>query len=233
MTSFDIKLDKFIYNLPQLSDEDEKLLLQKEKEKIECEIKFKYATIKNKSGIPPRYKQASLIDFDENIVKQYHNALQSILTGEAILIHSQIPGSGKTHFACAIMRSIILNDEIEALKTNKINFCSGIIFLTAPDFMLILRDTIKSENISEMSAMSIYKNCDILILDDYGAENYTQYSAECIYSIINYRYNNNKITIVTTNLSLAALKDRDSRIYSRVSSGIIIQMPDKNWRKKS
>lgn len=230
MSSFEIKDDfkkqlMSFSSLPTIGEEDEK-------SKKESEIREKYSEIKNKSEIPPRYKGASIIDFDQNLIKQYQDSIQSILSGEFLLIHSQIPGSGKTHFATAIMNDIILRDENEAIKINKVNFYRGIKFLTAPDFMLVLKHCIKSDNTSEMSAMDIYKKCDILLLDDYGAENNTPYSSECIYSIVNHRYNHKKITIITTNLSINTLKDRDSRIYSRISCGTIIQMPDKNWRKK-
>ena len=64
-------------------------------------------------------------------------------------------------------------------------------------------------------------NCDLLIIDDLGAEptikNITQ---EHIYNIINERLVNNRPFIITTNLSPVALIDRyDQRIASRITAG--------------
>ncbi len=77
-----------------------------------------------------------------------------------------------------------------------------------------------NEEFDENAKMQIdfIRNFDLLIIDDLGTELVTTYTAEVLFDLINTRFNENKKTIISTNLSLTELKD----IYSeRVSSRII------------
>ena len=61
---------------------------------------------------------------------------------------------------------------------------------------------------------------DLLILDDLGAERGTEYALEQVFAVIDARYRSRKPLIVTTNLTLDALKHPDdlahARIYDRI-----------------
>lgn len=48
----------------------------------------------------------------------------------------------------------------------------------------------------------------LLIIDDFGIERETDYTLEQIYNIVDSRYRNQRPLIVTTNLALGELKDR-------------------------
>ncbi|MBQ6542839.1 MAG: ATP-binding protein, partial [Clostridia bacterium] len=60
--------------------------------------------------------------------------------------------------------------------------------------------------------------CDLLIIDDLGCEFGTQFSASEIYNIINYRINQSKPFIISTNLDWEELEKKYSK---RVASRII------------
>jgi len=66
------------------------------------------------------------------------------------------------------------------------------------------------------------KNASLLILDDLGAENSTDWAREKIYEIIDSRYRDKKPIIITTNLKLEQLMeklaggDRVYRTYDRI-----------------
>lgn len=64
------------------------------------------------------------------------------------------------------------------------------------------------------------RGCDLLVLDDFGAERDTSYMAEQTYDIINERYKARKPLLVTTNLNpadMASCADiTQRRIYERV-----------------
>ena len=63
------------------------------------------------------------------------------------------------------------------------------------------------------------KECDLLLLDDLGAEFESTFYVSCLYELINSRTGYGKPTIVNTNLSGAELKKRYSdRIVSRLYS---------------
>jgi DNA replication protein DnaC len=63
-------------------------------------------------------------------------------------------------------------------------------------------------------------NAPLLVLDDVGTERNTEYSNEQVYEIINTRYKSKKPLIVTTNLTMSAMKNAEDvthrRIYDRI-----------------
>ena len=62
-----------------------------------------------------------------------------------------------------------------------------------------------------------YFSCDLLIIDDLGAELSNQFTASCLYNLINTRYNMGKSCIINTNLNLSEIEKRYSqRIFSRL-----------------
>jgi len=70
------------------------------------------------------------------------------------------------------------------------------------------------------------KNCDTLILDDLGAENGTPWVMSILDMLIDYRYENQNSTIITSNVN--SIDDLPARIASRLSEGNTckINMPD-------
>ena len=62
-----------------------------------------------------------------------------------------------------------------------------------------------------------YLDCEILILDDLGTEFINQFALSALYNLINTRQNTGKITIISSNLSQAALRQKyEDRIFSRL-----------------
>lgn len=102
-------------------------------------------------------------------------------------------GSGKTFLAASIA-----NELMEAQLQ--------VLFLVVPDLLDELRATYKSE-VNEMDLLDTARTIPFLILDDLGAHNYTDWTRNRIYSIINYRMNELLPTIITSNLSLDEMED--------------------------
>lgn len=102
-------------------------------------------------------------------------------------------GSGKTFLAAAIANKLI---------ESKFH----VLFLIVPDLLDELRATFKSE-INELDLLDSARTIPILILDDLGAHNYTDWTRNRLYSIINYRINEQLPTVITSNLSLDEMED--------------------------
>jgi len=115
-------------------------------------------------------------------------------------------GSGKTFLACAIANAL-LEDGKEVL------------FVVVPDLLDQLRATYDHANgYTEQDLMDTAREVGVLILDDLGAHNYTDWARNKLYSIINYRLNNALPTVITTNLDLAELEEY---IGERTTSRIV------------
>jgi len=102
-------------------------------------------------------------------------------------------GSGKTFLAASIANKL-MESQLQVL------------FLVVPDLLDELRATYKSE-INEIDLLDSARTIPFLILDDLGAHNYTDWTRNRIYSIINYRMNELLPTIITSNLSLDEMED--------------------------
>lgn len=69
------------------------------------------------------------------------------------------------------------------------------------------------------NAYSDLYQCGLLIIDDLGTELTNQFTASQLFSLLNERHLGKKSTLISTNLSLAELRDRYSdRIFSRITS---------------
>ncbi len=114
-------------------------------------------------------------------------------------------GTGKTHLSTAIAREVIKSgfDVIYDTTQNIISDFETDRFKNAYS---------QADNISDK-----YLECDLLIMDDLGAEFTTQFTVSCIYNLINTRQNRGLSTIISTNLEMKELSSKyEDRIYSRL-----------------
>lgn len=112
-------------------------------------------------------------------------------------------GCGKTHLAAAIAN--IAEQRGVA-----------VIFAIVPDLLDHLRATFAPS--SDMPYDALFdkvRESELLVLDDFGAENSTAWATEKLFQLINYRYNYRMPTVITTNHRLLA--HMDERIRSRLS----------------
>ncbi|HMM07196.1 MAG TPA: ATP-binding protein [Clostridiales bacterium] len=111
---------------------------------------------------------------------------------KGLFLHGSV-GTGKT-----LLVSALCND----LTRHGIR-C---VFITVDDMMGKIRETFKSD-VSEMSVRNEYKNVPVLILDDLGKEKATDWHTSTLFDIIDSRYSNGLITIVTANHNSETLKE--------------------------
>lgn len=113
-------------------------------------------------------------------------------------------GTGKTHISTAIAKAVI-SQGFDVLYDSVQNIVN--------DFE---RDKFRSGYNSEQTSDK-YNECDLLIIDDLGAEFITQFSVSALYNLINTRQNKGLSTIISTNLSASELAGKyEGRIYSRI-----------------
>lgn len=113
-------------------------------------------------------------------------------------------GGGKTFLAACIANALIDRD-IPATMT------------TIPKLVATMTRDFGAER---GNVLYMVANAPLLVLDDVGTERNTEYSNEQVYEIINTRYKAKKPLIVTTNLTMSAMKNAEDvthrRIYDRI-----------------
>jgi DNA replication protein DnaC len=94
-----------------------------------------------------------------------------------------------------------------------------IAFHNFPKMLDRLRSEINSKDFQDSGLLKyISETGELLILDDVGAEKFTEWSIEILYKIINERYEKKLNTIIISNLSLSELAQRvGDRITSRIA----------------
>lgn len=124
-------------------------------------------------------------------------------------------GVGKTHLAASIAN--------EAAK-------HGVptLFLTVPDLLDELRATFSDGETSFRDRFDEIRTAPLIILDDFGTQNTTEWAREKLFQILNHRYTNRLSVVITTNL---AMEEIEARLRSRILDPslvdrVYVQSPD-------
>jgi len=116
-------------------------------------------------------------------------------------------GSGKTHLAAAIA-----NEAVEIGVPT--------LFLTVPDLLDTLRASFDSDDTSFEDSFERVRSAPLLILDDFGTHNATEWAREKLFQILNHRYVNRLPLVVTMNLPMEEI---EGRLRSRLSDRALVQ----------
>lgn len=166
-----------------------------EEEKRREAMQRKIQRLLGQSGIKRRFQQRTFPNFRQDtpgraknyrIAKEYaDNFAYHRARGDGLYIEGT-NGTGKTHLAAAIALQLIGNG-------------IPVICKTSSDLLLDIKKSFDGEGVRESEVLDIYKRVDLLIIDDLGKEQCSDWSMSTLYSILNDRYEDMKPTIVTTN----------------------------------
>ncbi len=151
----------------------------------------------------------------DSIERAFNQARQFVQSQNGWLVLQGSYGSGKTHLAAAI------TNESASLGVPAI-------FITVPDLLDQLRFAYNSPETTFEERFEAVRRAPLLVLDDFGTQNATEWAEEKLFQILNFRYTNRLPLVVTTNLPL---DDIEPRLRSRLQdpelvTRVTIMAPD-------
>lgn len=157
------------------------------------------------SRISPRFRDRTFENFsltaENRVAYEASVGFQVGPEGMGLLFHGPC-GIGKTHLAAAIANRLMGKMEL--------------LYISCPDLLLELREAFQGKRVE--NKLNIAKSIPLLFLDDIGAEKPSEWVQETLFVLLNYRYEHQLPTILTTNFSLKELSIRlGDRIVSRIS----------------
>jgi DNA replication protein DnaC len=156
---------------------------------------------------PKRYENAKWEDVSP-VVKEAFEAM--LKGGKSIYLHGAV-GTGKTHTCWAIKMKY---DQPQAYRYMRIWNVVDLMHKIRQDFD---RQSYDKRRPEEELTDRDERERRVLILDDLGAEKATEFVAETLYRIINFRYVNILPTIITSNCTVQELADKiGERSASRI-----------------
>lgn len=154
-------------------------------------------------------------------IKEYLNNFPEYQErGMGLYIFSSTKGSGKTRMAASIANELMNN------QNKQVKFASSTAILNE-----IKRTWGKDSQESESRVIDAITTSQVLVIDDFGAENPTDWVRERFNYIIDDRYANKRVTIITSNESVNTLP-YDKRVTTRIrESTFQIQFPEESVRE--
>lgn len=189
------------------------------------------------ANIPETFKEIRLNSFDTNAYSTADNRNKAEIAlkcanywlsefetlkerGMGLYLYSKTKGSGKTRMAVSIA------NELMHEKGCQVKFCTSLQILNE------IKSTWDKQSLgSESSLLDFLSTSEILIIDDFGAEQSDKpWINERFYQIINNRYVDKKITIFTSNERLDLLR-YDDRITNRIKERVFqVPFPEESVR---
>ena len=149
-------------------------------------------------GCSPRQRMGDILDFCKKYAATFDDDSPSLLFyGET--------GLGKTHLSLSIAGEVI-------------NAGHSVLYNSAQNIFNELQKERFGRGDADGRFEPMVLECDLLVIDDLGAEFSTQFTNAALYNIINTRINSGLPTIISTNLNM---KDLEERYTRRVSSRLI------------
>lgn len=155
-------------------------------------------------GIPPRFAEKTFDNYSPanhsakialTAARRYAEAFDGQSRQGRSLVLAGGPGTGKTHLATAIGQHVIRE------------FQAVVLFGTVSQVLRRIKDTYRKDSEqSESEVIQTMTACDLLILDEIGAQIGSEHEKQLMFEILNERYQGMKSTILISNLNAEELE---------------------------
>ena len=181
------------------------------------------------TGVPDIYREVDIhrfnwdvYDMDMSMVRKVAFSLTNKYEAwrdenRGLYLWSKTAGSGKTYLSCCIGKSIMMRTQCRMR------------FISAPDYLNKVAESYNRDK-SLPDPSQIYRECDVLILDDIGVQISKEWQMQELFRLIDTRVTKQRVTIYTSNYDPEKL-NVDDRIKTRIAkTTMVIHMPEKSIR---
>jgi len=198
-----------------------------------CREQAQMASRVQSSGLPEKLRRQTFDKFD---LKWYSN-IRKTSGGVTERIHAKDALDRSKSFVASVLeghprKGLFISGDVGLGKTFLLSaICNSLLEAGIPTLYIVFSDLIadikRSFDVSERSSsesqiMATAKNAQVLILDDLGAEQVTDFVANRLFDIVNFRANYEKPLVVSSNVSLPEL----GTIYGPRISSRLTEMCD-------
>lgn len=166
----------------------------------ECRVRRRTERILTRTNIPKRYENSTLTSFEtdhptatRSLKRAYRSALKFVESypletrGTGLLLTGSV-GVGKTHLAATILRALVTERGAEG------------VFYEYRDLLKKIQNSYnRNVQATELEVLAPIFQAEVLVLDELGASDPTEWVSDTVAHILNTRYNECRTTIVTTN----------------------------------
>ena len=185
--------------------------------RCDCRRRLDVSRLLEQAGIPARYRDCRLDNFQVAGDRRDVSVAPALVSArtlcrryvdtflqpegdfrEAGLIFVGRPGVGKTHLAVAVLRELVL---LYGVRGRFVDFTT-LVHQIQSTF-----DPSSAE--SKRSLLDPLQRCEVLVLDELGAQKPSAWVSEILYLVMNARYSERRPTLFTTNFLLEPSGSRE------------------------
>ena len=163
------------------------------------DMTIKKASFENFNAVTDEEKRA--LAFAKEVSEYYYTG------GEGNTVVSGPAGTGKSHLAMSILKDCLQHTDLT------------VIFASWSEVLHLIKDSFDNKDsfYSTEYFMEVFRNTDLLVIDDIGSEKITEWSMSLLTEVLDARTK----TIITTNLKSDEIRKKyHNRTYSRLFRGI-------------
>lgn len=179
----------------------------------ECQMnrikKYRDISVIDKKFVESTFEKSEMQEKHMNICKRYADKFVKLGTAPKGLMMFGSVGTGKTHASNCVANYLMAHNKTVLVM----------------NLGLYINKLQREWAEAEKDVLDYVRNCDLLVIDDFGVEKASEFVRDKTFALIDTRYRTGKRVIITTNLNIEDIKEKfGARISDRITE-MCFQLP--------